>query len=182
MLKWEDVTRLAIRLNGVPVLGCRPGSPAAVAGVQYGDILMAVNDMPTPDWAAYIEARALNRGRMRVEVFRGGETLVLEFMLAVQSEPIDPVAGHVPGAVNRFWQKNLQPDGRFKPAAALRQEFEAALGATPAESAVHMCGSGVTACHNIFAMELAGLPGGRLYPGSWSEWCADPSRPVATGD
>lgn len=92
MLKWEDVTRLATRLNGVPVLGCRPGSPAAVAGVQYGDILMAVNDMPTPDWAAYIEARALNRGRMRVEVFRGGETLVFEFGLALSSEPIDPVA------------------------------------------------------------------------------------------
>ena len=65
MLKWEDVTRLATRLNGVPVLGCRPGSPAAVAGVQYGDILMAVNNVPTPDWAAYIEARALNRARMR---------------------------------------------------------------------------------------------------------------------
>ncbi|HSS02234.1 MAG TPA: PDZ domain-containing protein [Kofleriaceae bacterium] len=91
MLKWEDVTRLAIRLNGVPVLGCRPGSPAAVAGVQYGDILMAVNNMPTPDWAAYIEARALNRARMRVEVFRGGETLVFELALAAPGEPIDPI-------------------------------------------------------------------------------------------
>ena len=91
MLKWEDVTRLANRLNGVPVLGCRPGSPAAVAGVQYGDILMAVNDMPTPDWASYIEARALNRSRMRVEVFRAGETLVFDFALATQSEPIDPI-------------------------------------------------------------------------------------------
>jgi thiosulfate/3-mercaptopyruvate sulfurtransferase len=95
-------------------------------------------------------------------------------------EPIDPVAGHIPGAVNRFWQKNLQPDGRFKAAQSLRQDFEATLGGASAEKAVHMCGSGVTACHNIFAMELAGLPGGRLYPGSWSEWCADPARPVAT--
>jgi thiosulfate/3-mercaptopyruvate sulfurtransferase len=95
-------------------------------------------------------------------------------------EPIDPVAGHVPGAVNRFWQKNLQPDGRFKTAQSLRTELEAALGGASAEKAVHMCGSGVTACHNMFAMELAGLSGGRLYPGSWSEWCADPARPVAT--
>ena len=91
MLKWDDVTRLASRLNGVPVLGCRPGSPAAVAGVQYGDILMAVNDMPTPDWAAYIEARALDRGRMRVEVFRAGETLVFELALPTPGEPVDPV-------------------------------------------------------------------------------------------
>ena len=91
MLKWEDVTRLANRLNGVPVLGCRPGSPAAVAGVRYGDILMAVNDVPTPDWAAYIEARALNRGHMRVEVFRGGETLIFELTLAAPTEPVDPL-------------------------------------------------------------------------------------------
>jgi thiosulfate/3-mercaptopyruvate sulfurtransferase len=93
-------------------------------------------------------------------------------------EAIDPVAGHVPGAVNRFWKENLQPDGTFKAAAQLRQEFETFLGGTAPDSVVHMCGSGVTACHNIFAMELAGLPGGRLYPGSWSEWCSDPARPV----
>jgi thiosulfate/3-mercaptopyruvate sulfurtransferase len=95
-------------------------------------------------------------------------------------EPIDPVAGHVPGAVNHFWQKNLQPDGRFKTPQALRGELTAALDGAAPEQAVHMCGSGVTACHNLFAMELAGLSGGRLYPGSWSEWCADPARPVAT--
>jgi S1-C subfamily serine protease len=92
MLKWEDVTRLATRLNGVPVLGCRPGSPAARAGVQYGDILMSVNHMPTPDWAAYIEARALSRGQMRLEVFRGGEMLVLELALPTPGEPVDPIA------------------------------------------------------------------------------------------
>ena len=95
-------------------------------------------------------------------------------------EPIDPVAGHIPGAVNRFWQKNLQSDGSFKPAAELRKEYEALLGSRKAEEVVHMCGSGVTACHNMFAMALAGLPMGRLYPGSWSEWCADRSRPMFT--
>ena len=96
-----------------------------------------------------------------------------------KTEPIDPVAGHIPGAINRFWKDNLSEDGRFKPPAQLRAEFDALLGAD-AERAVHMCGSGVTACHNAFAMELAGLAGGRLYPGSWSEWCSDKSRPVAT--
>jgi len=94
-------------------------------------------------------------------------------------EPIDPVAGHVPGAINRFWQANLRADGRFKPAHELRDEFRRLLGETNAVNVVHMCGSGVTACHNLFAMTLAGLPGGRLYPGSWSEWCADAARPVA---
>ena len=94
-------------------------------------------------------------------------------------EPVDPVAGHVPGAVNRFWQLNVGPDGRFKAAQALRSEFAQLLGGMDPARVVHMCGSGVTACHNLFAMELAGLPGGRLYPGSWSEWCADRSRPVA---
>jgi thiosulfate/3-mercaptopyruvate sulfurtransferase len=98
---------------------------------------------------------------------------------AGRQEAIDPVAGHVPGAINRFWQKNLAPDGRFKPAHELREEFAALLGETKPASVVHMCGSGVTACHNLFAMTLAGLPAGRLYPGSWSEWCADGARPVA---
>ena len=95
------------------------------------------------------------------------------------TEPIDPVAGHIPGAINRFWQKNLNPDGRFKSSQQLRAEFEELLG-PGADKAVHMCGSGVTACHNVFAMELAGLAPGRLYAGSWSEWCSDPARPIAT--
>jgi thiosulfate/3-mercaptopyruvate sulfurtransferase len=95
-------------------------------------------------------------------------------------EPIDPVAGHVPGAINRFWQKNLRPDGLFKAPEQLRREYTELLGATAPDQAVHMCGSGVTSCHNMFAMELAGIPAGRLYAGSWSEWCADPSRPIAT--
>ena len=97
------------------------------------------------------------------------------------NEPIDPVAGRVPGAVNRFWQHNLDGEGLFKPPELLKKEFLDIIGNTPADQAVHMCGSGVTACHNIFAMELAGLGGSRLYPGSWSEWCSDPTRAVATG-
>lgn len=100
---------------------------------------------------------------------------------AGEQETIDPVAGHVPGAVNRFWQRNLQPDATFKSPAALREEWLDLLGGTSTAQSVQMCGSGVTACHNLFALELAGLGEGRLYPGSWSEWCADPARPVATG-
>jgi thiosulfate/3-mercaptopyruvate sulfurtransferase len=96
-----------------------------------------------------------------------------------ENETIDPVGGHIPGAKNRFFKDNLQADGRFKDADQLKADF-AALVADPAK-AVMQCGSGVTACHNLLALEVAGMPGAALYPGSWSEWCADPARPVATG-
>ncbi len=96
-------------------------------------------------------------------------------------EPMDPVAGHIPGALNRSHMNNLDAQGRFKPAGQLQQEFQALLGDTPASQVVHQCGSGITACHNLFAMELAGLNGSRIYPGSWSEWVSDPTRPVARG-
>jgi len=98
-----------------------------------------------------------------------------------QAEPIDPVAGRIPGAVCRFFRKNLDTHGCFKSAAELRADFDAIFGAHRPEHVVHCCGSGVSACHNLLAMEIAGLPGSRLYPGSWSEWCADPTRPVAKG-
>lgn len=99
-----------------------------------------------------------------------------------EQEPIDPVAGHIPGARNRPWQRNLNPDQTFKSAAALRREFETALGSTAPTRVTHQCGSGVTACHNLLAMEIAGLTGSALYPGSWSEWIADAARPVALGE
>jgi thiosulfate/3-mercaptopyruvate sulfurtransferase len=98
-----------------------------------------------------------------------------------ENETLDPVAGHIPGAGNRFFQLNLDAEGKFKPAATLRQEFGAWLGGSAPRQVTHYCGSGVTACHNLLAMEIAGLAGSRLYPGSWSEWCSDPARPVATG-
>ena len=96
-----------------------------------------------------------------------------------ENETLDPVGGHIPGARNRFFKDNLQADGRFKPAGQLRAEFSALI--TVPEASIMQCGSGVTACHNLLAMEVAGLPGAALYPGSWSEWCADCLRPVATG-
>jgi thiosulfate/3-mercaptopyruvate sulfurtransferase len=98
-----------------------------------------------------------------------------------ETEPIDPVAGHIPGALNRLYKNNLDAGGRFKSAELLRAEFQGLLAGRSPGQIVHQCGSGVSACHNILAMEIAGLPGSRLYPGSWSEWCADSSRPVARG-
>ncbi len=93
-----------------------------------------------------------------------------------ENETMDPVGGHIPGAINRFFQLNLGADGRFKPAQVLRDEFTALLGSQPVDTVVHQCGSGVTACHNLLAMTHAGLEGSRLYAGSWSEWCADQGR------
>jgi thiosulfate/3-mercaptopyruvate sulfurtransferase len=143
-----------------PVTPARPGHlserPALLSMVDAGEIAAAID---TPRLFV-VDARAPERYAGKVE-------------------PIDPVAGHIPGAVNRFFGSNLRPDGRFKPAEVLREEFLALLGDKQAGSIVHQCGSGVTACHNLLAMEHAGLAGARLYPGSWSEWIADPARPVA---
>jgi thiosulfate/3-mercaptopyruvate sulfurtransferase len=96
-------------------------------------------------------------------------------------EPIDPVAGHIPGAVNHPFSSNLQSDGRFLPAQELKRRWRDRLGDTSPAEVIVMCGSGVTACHNLLALERAGLPGARLYAGSWSEWIRDPRRPVARG-
>lgn len=92
--------------------------------------------------------------------------------------PLDPVFGHIPGARNRFYRDNLGADGRFKPAGTLAAEYRALLADTPPERAVFYCGSGVTAAHDLLAMEHARLGGAALYPGSWSEWISDPARPV----
>ena len=96
-----------------------------------------------------------------------------------EQEPIDPVAGHIPGALTRFNGDNVNADGTFRDAATLRREYEALLGGRPPSEVVNYCGSGVSACHNLLAMEIAGLTGSRLYAGSWSEWIADPARPRA---
>lgn len=104
-----------------------------------------------------------------------------DFRFRGEREPIDPVAGHIPGARNLPYLGNLGPDGRFRSEAVLRERFQRALAGVAARDVVHMCGSGVTACHNLLAMERAGLSGSRLYPGSWSEWIRDPRRPIARG-
>lgn len=172
MLRWLGHERVALLDGGFP-LWEKERRPVT-------------KEVPTPRPGSFVPKPHLGAtvDAPFVERFREDASLKLIDARAAErfkglQEPIDPVAGHIPGAVNRFWQKNLLPDGRFKSPDALRGEFAALLGETRADQAVHMCGSGVTSCHNIFAMELAGLPGGRLYPGSWSEWCADSARPIS---
>lgn len=140
-----------------PLPGIRPA--ACLAGsVDAAGVLANIDRQAF----VVVDARAANR-------FRG------------EVEPMDPVAGHIPGALNRPNVQNLDADGRFKSPEQLRSEFEALLGGRTPQEVVHQCGSGITASHNLLAMEIAGLAGSRLYPGSWSEWCADPARPVARG-
>ena len=98
-----------------------------------------------------------------------------------EQEPIDPVAGHIPGAKNRSSGDNVSAQGTFKPAAELKNDFQSVLGKSAPSEVIHYCGSGVSACHNLLAMEIAGLKGGKLYAGSWSEWSADPKRPQERG-
>ena len=127
--------------------------------------------------ASILEAGALaaRLGQVRLIDARAGERFRGEV------EPLDAAAGHIPGALNRFFKDNLSADGCFKPAKQLRAEFAPLLGGQGGSDVVHQCGSGVTACHNLLAMEHAGLTGSLLYPGSWSEWSADPTRPIARG-
>jgi thiosulfate/3-mercaptopyruvate sulfurtransferase len=99
-----------------------------------------------------------------------------------EREPLDKVAGHIPGSVNWVFDENLDFDGTYLSAEELREAYLKLLNGIKPECVIHSCGSGVTACHNMLAMEIAGLPSGKLYPGSWSEWISDPSRPIATGE
>lgn len=135
-----------------------PERPPLVETVSVGQLVAEPNA-----WQI-IDARAATR-------FRG------------DVEPLDAAAGHIPGAYNRFFMDNLDADGRFKSPGVLRREFEAVLGRPDPDPAwlVQQCGSGVTACHNLLAMQHAGFAGGRLYVGSWSEWSSDPARPVERG-
>jgi thiosulfate/3-mercaptopyruvate sulfurtransferase len=171
MLRWVGHARVAVldggwdawNAAGAPVTA-EPASakPASFSGAAHDSPVNAdfiLGQLGKPDLLV-LDARSADR-------FRG------------ENETLDPVGGHIPGALNRFFKHNLTGEGRFKPAAALRNEFAAALGTVNPAHVVHQCGSGVTACHNLLAMEIAGLHGSRLYPGSWSEWCSDARRPVA---
>jgi thiosulfate/3-mercaptopyruvate sulfurtransferase len=151
---------------GLPVESGEPvARPASKVSLHYDARQVLVEHAAVRDGASgqLLDARAAPRYRGDVE-------------------PLDRVGGHVPGALNRPFADNLGSDGRFKAAAQLRDEFTAVLGDVAPSDVVHMCGSGVTACHNLLAMEHAGLHGSRLYAPSWSGWISDPSRPVAKGE
>ena len=139
--------------------GAFEGTPDAALQISVEDLQQRLGQPSM----TLLDARALPR-------FRG------------EVEPIDPVAGHIPGAQCAAFNENLDADGRFLPAEQLKQRFAAKLGDRPPRELVAYCGSGVTACHNLFALCLAGYPLGTLYAGSWSEWITDPQRAVATGD
>lgn len=157
---WVDAGHALSTTPPAPVVpgNLTPGA-ALVSTARYDDVLANLDTRQH----VVIDARSPDR-------FRG------------ENETIDPVGGHIPGARNRFFKDNLAADGRFKPAAQLRAEFEALLRGQAPEGIINQCGSGVTACHNVLAMELAGLRGAALYPGSWSEWCVQAASPVARGD
>ena len=127
-----------------------------------------------------VEAGAVARGLASREIALVDARAAERF--AGRNETLDPVAGHIPGARNHPFQKNVDASGRFLTAAQLRVAWRPTLAGSPGERVVAMCGSGVTACHNLLALEIAEVRGARLYPGSWSEWIRDPARPVATGD
>jgi len=117
---------------------------------------------------------------------QSGDALIIdarpERRFTGEFEPLDTVAGHIPGSINWVFEENLDIDGTFLPPEALRENYQALLKGRAPWQVIHTCGSGVTACHNLLAMEVAGLPGSRLYPGSWSEWIRDPAKPIATGE
>ena len=174
MLRWMGHERVAVLDGGLAAWTAAGGAltsdptPAAPATPPYPERTPLAHTIDAAALAARLGRAPLIDARAG-ERFRG------------EVEPLDKAAGHIPGALNRFFKDNLAPDGRFKPAAQLRAELAPLVGVQPVSEVVHQCGSGVTACHNLLAMEIAGLAGSQLYPGSWSEWSADPSRPVAQG-
>ena len=172
MLRWVGHRAVSVLDGGLGAW------KAAGGALETGDVapVAATTAYPVADsLVATVDADALLKSLGRVTLLdaRAGERYRGEV------EPLDARAGHIPGARSRFFKDNLDAQGRFRPAAELRAAFTA-FGAVPAR-VVHQCGSGVTACHNLLAMEVAGLSGSALYPGSWSEWSSDPARPVAVG-
>lgn len=175
MLRWVGHDAVAVldgglaawKATGLPVT--QDEQPVAMAG----DLQRRASLVGTVDYEA-VRANLDSQERLVIDArapdrFRG------------ENETIDPVGGHIPGARNRLFRDNLGADGTFKPASQLCDEFRALMGDRRPDQLVSQCGSGVTACHNLLALEIAGLSGAALYPGSWSEWCAQPGARIATG-
>ena len=174
LLRWLGHDAVALLDGGLPGW-MRQKLPVGADSPQ----IAPTRFIPRPQnamWADVAEVEQARQDRNRLVIDARPED-----RFSGEREPLDKVAGHIPGSVNWTFEENIDFDGTYLPAEELRAAYLALLRGTPPEKAIHSCGSGVTACHNILAMEIAGLPSGKLYPGSWSEWIADPSRPVATG-
>jgi thiosulfate/3-mercaptopyruvate sulfurtransferase len=192
LLRWAGHQKVAV-LNGGFAAWQQAGLPTDTApGARQPR-----NFTPRPADTAVVSTAELERMLSAGELATGASVLVDARgadRFAGENETIDPVAGHIPGARNHPFVRNVDAKGRFLPVGELRERWQAPLGggalsggtlgaagATDAKRAIAMCGSGVTACHNLLALEIAGLPGTRLYAGSWSEWIRDPARPVTRG-
>lgn len=176
LLRWLGHEAAAVLDGGFPawVAAGQPLEAGDARARPAGDIVPLAPRAGFVDTAAVVAA--LGTPRLHVIDAR------TPARFAGEPHPLDSVAGHIPGAHNRFYGDNLDGAGRFKPVERLRREWEDLLAGVPPEQVVLHCGSGVTACHDLLAMHLAGLEGARLYPGSWSAWTSDPARPVARGD
>jgi thiosulfate/3-mercaptopyruvate sulfurtransferase len=173
LARWIGLTRVGVLDGGLPkwLAEGRPVSKDVPAARPRGSVVPRA-DMAQIKTAAEVLAEVQAGGAHVIDA-RAAERYRGE------TEPIDKVAGHIPTARNRFFKLNLNPDLTMRPAADLKKDFEALLAGWRPEQVIHQCGSGVTACVNLLAMEQAGLKGSKLYPGSWSEWSSDATRPVA---
>ncbi|MET0248841.1 MAG: sulfurtransferase [Sphingobium sp.] len=176
LLRWIGHDAVAVLDGGIQAWIAAGGALESGTAAARGDGDFRVE---TPGAQATVDAAMVGAGLERRDVLLVDARAPERF--AGQPHPLDRVAGHIPGAVNRFFKDNLAEDGRFKAPDILAAEWRALLGERSASNAVMQCGSGVTACHNLLALAAAGMEGARLYPGSWSEWTADPARPVAVG-
>jgi thiosulfate/3-mercaptopyruvate sulfurtransferase len=177
LLRWLGHRAVAV-LNGGFAAWERAGLPVSVRAVTRA----ARTFRAQADESAWVTSDAVAALVADGSLERGTQLLVdarSADRFAGQNETLDPIAGHVPGARNHPFAGNLTAEGRFLEARELQQRWQRTLGGRSAAHAIAMCGSGVTACHNLLALEVAGLPGGRLYAGSWSEWIRDPARAVA---
>lgn len=179
MLKWVGHEAVAVLDGGLQAWQSHGGSTESARDISAPAINAAVKYPLAPEKASLIATKEvadrLNQAQQTLIDARGAPRFRGEV------EPLDPVAGHIPGALNRPFTQNLDAQGKFKPAAELRAEFEALLAGRDPATVVHHCGSGVSAVPNLLAMEIAGWGRTALYAGSWSEWCSDPQRPVAKG-
>ena len=174
MLKWLGHDNVAVLDGGLQAWAASEATTAEVAAPRPPATFSL-----TAEKAQLVMTSTIERGLGRPTQTMVDARAAPRFRGEV--EPLDPVAGHIPGALNRPFAQNIGADGKFKPAAVLRAEFEALLAGRDPASVVHHCGSGVSAVPNVLAMELAGLGRAALYAGSWSEWSSDPARPFAQG-